>query len=71
MANEPHYLIELEPNEHVVLEVRRHMIVFYGRILFLIGLFFLPLFLSPFITILLDKAAGEPIGAILFGFLYT
>jgi uncharacterized membrane protein YdbT with pleckstrin-like domain len=64
-------LIDLEPNEHVTLEVRRHMIVFYTKILFLVALFFIPLFLSPFIVILLDKALGGAAGAMVFGFLYT
>jgi hypothetical protein len=65
------YLVDLEEGEHVVLEVRRHMIVFYARVLFLVLLFFVPLFLSPFIVALIDRMAGEAIGSVVFGFLFT
>ncbi len=64
-------LVDLETGEHIILEVRRHMIVFYARVLFLVVLFFVPLFLSPFVTILIDKAVGAAIGAVVFGFLFS
>jgi hypothetical protein len=65
------YMVDLEENEHVILEVRRHMIVFYLRIMFLLVLFFVPLFLSPLITLMLNKVAGETTGAMIFGFLFA
>lgn len=64
-------LISLTPGEEVLMEVRRHMIVFYARILILVGLFFFPLFISPFIVMLIDRVAPAEIGAVVFGFLFT
>ncbi len=73
MPNDHHItkLITLDPGETVLMEVRRHMIVFYTRILILIAFFFVPLFLSPFLVILFDKIAQNEVGAIVFGFLFT
>jgi membrane protein YdbS with pleckstrin-like domain len=65
------HLVDLEPGEEVVREVRRHMIVFYARVLFIVFLFFVPLFLSPFITLILNKIVQAPIGGIVFGFVFT
>lgn len=64
-------LITLAPGEEVLMEVRRHMIVFYARILILVALFFAPLFASPFIVLFIDKVAQADIGATVFGFLFT
>lgn len=64
-------LISLDSDETVLTEVRRHMIVFYARILILVVFFFVPLFISPFIVLLIEKIAKNPIGSIIFGFLFT
>lgn len=64
-------LITLEPGETVLMEVRRHMIVFYARILILVAFFFVPLFISPLIVLGVNKIAQSDIGAIVFGFLFT
>lgn len=64
-------LISLEPGETVLMEVRRHMIVFYARILILVAFFFVPLFISPLIVLGVNKIAQNDIGAIVFGFLFT
>lgn len=65
------YVVDLEEGEHVVMEVRRHMIVFYARIVLLVGLFFIPLLLSPLIIALIDRIAGGAVGGVVFGFLFT
>jgi len=71
--NSPHItkLITLEPGENVLMEVRRHMIVFYARILILVAFFFVPLFVSPLIVLGVNKIASNEIGTIIFGFLFT
>lgn len=44
------YLVDLEPNEHIVAEVRRHMFVFYTRIMGLVVIALLPLiFVTPIV----------------------
>jgi hypothetical protein len=65
------YLVDLEQNEHVLREVRRHLIVFYARVLFLVALLLVPLFLSPLLVLLINKAAGGSAGSIVFGFFYV
>ncbi len=64
-------LIDLDNDESILMEVRRHPIVFYARLLILVVLFFIPLFISPFVVLLIDKVAGNAVGALVFGFLFT
>ncbi len=64
-------LIDLDKDERTLMEVRRHPIVFYARLVILVVLFFIPLFLSPFLVILIDRATSGTVGALIFGFLFT
>lgn len=50
-----HALVNLENGETVLLQVRRHLFVFYMRILFVVLLFFAPLFFTPWIAALLGN----------------
>ncbi len=42
-------LITLEPGEQILLSVRRHLFVFYARIIFILILLIVPLFAAPFV----------------------
>lgn len=66
-----HKLIMLEQGEHIVLEARKHMLVFYARLVFLVGLFFLPLIFSPFIIKMLNALSEPNSGSLIFGFLFA
>lgn len=63
-----HALVQLEDGEHIVLEIRRHLFVFYARIAFIVVLFFIPLFFAP-LLISTASAAGAP-GGIMFTFYF-
>lgn len=64
------HLFELEHDEKVVLEVRRHMFVFYNQIILVVVLFFVPLFAAPFIVNMVNKTT-EVSGGLFFGFFFT
>ncbi len=63
-------LIQLEPGERILLEVRRHMFMLYSKMAFLLILFFIPLGLSPLFAQLIDKTTGGDYGSVLMGFLF-
>ncbi len=51
----PHSLVQLENGENVILQIRRHLFVFYMRIAFVVVLVFLPLLLIPVADAALEK----------------
>lgn len=64
------YLVDLEPDEHIVAEIRRHMFVFYSRIIGLVILVFLPLAFTSTVVEFLNTKVLDAGGGILFAFLY-
>jgi uncharacterized membrane protein YdbT with pleckstrin-like domain len=64
------YLVDLEANERIVAEVRRHMFVFYSRIVGLVILIFLPLAFTSTVVDFLNTRILETGGGTIFTFLY-
>jgi len=64
-----HPLVDLEQDEHVVLQVRRHLFVFWSRIIFDTLLFFAPLIIAQWSAAVLEKLFNAP-GAPLFFAVY-
>lgn len=67
----PYRLASLEPGEEVLMEVRRHMFIFYAQIVILVVFFFIPLIASPFVVSFVDKFTGEGTGPLVFGFFFA
>ena len=63
--------ISLGPQEHIIMEARKHMIVLYARLLFIVGLFFLPLIFSPLIIKAVDTLTQTTLGTTIFGFFFA
>lgn len=63
-------LINLEPGENILLEVRRHMFILYGRVAALLVFFFAPLLFVPGIAAVIDRITGGDFGGIVSGFLF-
>ncbi len=64
-----HPLVALEQGEKVILQVRRHLFVFWARIIFDAVLFFAPLFITPWAARFLEKLFETP-GVPLFFVVY-
>ena len=64
-------LVVLEDGEEILAEVRRHKIVFYTRIIFIVIFFFVPLFLTPLAVNFINFAGRTNDGGIFWGFLIS
>ncbi len=64
-------LITLEAGEKILLSVRRHLFVFYSRIIFILVLILVPLFAAPFTIPFFERTAPELSGIAFFFALYT
>lgn len=64
-------LINLETGEKIILEVRRHMFILYGRVALLLIFFFVPLILSPFVSTVINRLADAAYGSIVAGFFFS
>ena len=63
------YLVNLEPDEHIVHEIRRHMFVFYNRIFVLFILLIAPLFVSKLAIPFFDELTGGGLATYIFLYL--
>ena len=63
------YLVNLEPDEHIVHEIRRHMFVFYNRIFVIFILFIAPIFVSRVVVSYLNELTGRGLSIFVFFYL--
>ncbi len=63
-------LINLEEGEKILLEVRRHMFILYGKVALLLIFFFVPLALSPALGVFINKLTDGTAGPIAVGFFF-
>ncbi len=68
--NHIHGLVDLEPGEKILLEVRRHMFVLYTKVAFIAILFFAPMFLFGLMSAGINHYIGSG-GSVITGFLYA
>lgn len=64
-------LINLEAGEHVLLEVRRHMFILYGKVALLLIFFFVPLAVTPASGALINRLSDGSYGGIVSGFFFV
>ncbi|MEK7606304.1 MAG: PH domain-containing protein [Patescibacteria group bacterium] len=68
--NEIRPLVRLNPGEEILFMIRRHLFVFYARLISLVVLFFIPLFFAVLLIRFFENVYDGLSGGLLFGFFY-
>lgn len=63
-------LINLEDGEKILLEVRRHMFILYGKLALILIFFFVSLTVAPGISTVIDRITDGTYGSIVTGFFF-